>query len=103
MAEVDVIWMYTTLGDATPQELEDHFKGKGFTVEFREEFVDNEERHHIIFTLKDNIGEFAIYRLSDTSLKWLDDYAYNHWERIPEWVVVKYGLKEEWEDGKENN
>ena len=97
---IPVIWMHTILGEAEPQELEDYFKGEGFTVEFLEEFTDNNNGKHIIFSLKDNIAKFSIYRLSTTDLKWLDDYAYNHPEEIPEDIVRKYELEEEWEDGK---
>ena len=100
---VPVIWLHTILGEAEPSELEDYFKGLGYTVEFQEEFEDNEGGRHIIFNILDNVGKFCMFRLQTNDLKWLEDYAYNYHETIPEWVVMKYNLKEEWEDGKENN
>lgn len=89
--EITIAWLGVTMADAQPEELEKYLKEEGFTVEFLEEFRDKENCPIILFNLKDNIPEFAIYRIRrGADMKWFDDYVENYKPLIPETIISKY-------------
>ena len=90
MNGVPVIWTYTTLGEAKPEDLESYLQELGFTVKFNEEFEDNKGNHHIIFTLLDNIGKFCLFRLRTNDMKWVDDFHDNNPDLLPDKIVKEY-------------
>lgn len=90
MKGVPVIWVGTTLGGAEPSELEDYFKGLGFTVKFEEEFEDYEGHMNIIFSVLDNIGKFCLFRLQTDDMKWVDDWNDNNPDLLPQEIVWRY-------------
>ena len=89
---VPVVWVYTSLGDASGSDVEEFFEEEGFTVEFIEEFKDNNGYHNLLFLLKDNVSKFAIYRISHIDMKWWEDYIVNYYNDIPQEIKEKYNV-----------
>ena len=97
MFEQKVVWIGTVLGDASIKEFEDYFLNElNFHIKYEEEFKMQggfyKGLNCIVFSIcAKEIPQFALFRVSTTDMKWLEDLVDNEGEdSFPVEFISKY-------------
>lgn len=96
MYEQKVIWIGTVLGDSSIEDFEKFFlETLGYHVKYVEEFKMVEGFYKnlncIVFSICSNeIPKFAMFRLTTSDMKWLEDFWENEKGNIPLDIYEKY-------------